>query len=777
MIKIDNDKVILVVPNNIKKRVLNEISLSNRIQDIKIMSLEEIRDKYYFTYDDRSYQFIHDKYHYQYDIIKIILDNLYYVSDNSNSYNMNLLRDIKKSLISNNLLIFDEGFIEYLKNREIVVYGYSYINKFMMRMLNDLKSLTEVKIIDEELLMYQNNDVYEFNSIEDEVHYVINKIASLLDSGIKIDKIKIVNLNEDYLPVINRISKLYGIEIAYDNEIILGNTLIGKYVINNYPNLAKIEEAFDFNNALNTKIYNQIINIINNININDLEYLSYILNNTSIKKNSGIECTSLLDNQFSDDDYIFLVNFNDGSIPSIYVDEDFLIDKDKSLCGIDTSYDFNKIIYQKTIDKIKSIKNIYITYKLYSNSGEYLKSNLVNDMNLEIKHINIYDNNISYSKQYDKLELARMLDQYTKYNVIDKNLDKLYSNNTEIKYRTYDNTFKGIDKIKLYTYLNKSLTLSYSSLNNFYLCQFKFYLDNILKIGKHDKTIDTTIGNLYHYVLEKYYKDKIDPTISINRFIKDNDLNRHELFIIENIRDEIIFVVNDIEMKRKYISLNNFLLENRIEIDKSKKDFNVKFKGFVDKIMYEKINDITYVSVIDYKTGDVSFDINKIIYGLDLQLPTYLYLIKFSNLFSNLRFCGFYLQKILYPKFNYDSSKTNDQLKHDYLKLNGYSNSDIDTLKLMDSNYVDSNIIKSLKMTSNGFSTYAKLINDENIDRIIDVVDQRINDLIDKVTEAEFIINPKRIDKNNISCTYCKYKDICYHTENDIKDLELEEFL
>ena len=37
------------------------------------------------------------------------------------------------------------------------------------------------------------------------------------------------------------------------------------------------------------------------------------------------------------------------------------------------------------------------------------------------------------------------------------------------------------------------------------------------------------------------------------------------------------------------------------------------------------------------------------------------------------------------------------------------------------------------------------------------------------IEEANFKINPKVVDnKENVSCKFCPYKDICYHTSKDI---------
>ena len=143
-----------------------------------------------------------------------------------------------------------------------------------------------------------------------------------------------------------------------------------------------------------------------------------------------------------------------------------------------------------------------------------------------------------------------------------------------------------------------------------------------------------------------------------------------------------------------------------------------------------------------------------------MQLPVYIYLIK--NEISNVKIAGFYLQKILNNKSSLEERK-ND------LKLQGYSNSDTSILSMFDSSYEDSKIVKSLKVTnSGGFYSYSKVISDEEIDILCEVVKSKINEASDNILNGKFDINPKEIDNKNIGCDFCKYKDICYMTNSDI---------
>ena len=69
-------------------------------------------------------------------------------------------------------------------------------------------------------------------------------------------------------------------------------------------------------------------------------------------------------------------------------------------------------------------------------------------------------------------------------------------------------------------------------------------------------------------------------------------------------------------------------------------------------------------------------------------------------------------------------------------------------------------------------NVYSKIINDEQIDTLYNIVESKVKEARDKILNTEFDINPKEMDDKNIGCKFCKYKDICYMTSSDIVKLK-----
>ena len=235
------------------------------------------------------------------------------------------------------------------------------------------------------------------------------------------------------------------------------------------------------------------------------------------------------------------------------------------------------------------------------------------------------------------------------------------------------------------------------------------------------------------------------------------EFNESEKFFLSILKDELVLIIETIKNQLSYTQLTNSMYEKKIVIDVDK-DLQIRFKGFVDKILYNEFNGKTVVAIIDYKTGNPNLNINNTIYGLEMQLPVYIYLIK--NEIKDVKIGGFYLQKIL-------NNTTDKEKRLDSLKLQGYTNSDLDYIDKVDSSFNDSKVIKSLRTSSKGFYYYSKMINDEEIDTLYNVVDSKIKEASMSILDSKFDINPKEMNNENIGCSFCKYKDICFMKPKD----------
>ena len=755
MLETKKNNTIIICNNNYKIQILKDIK---KLINIKFMSMDEFIKSYYFDYDEKTILYVIKKYNIKYEIALEYLNNLIYIEDkNYNNKKLVFLVNLKKELIDNNLLIFNNKFKSLIKDKDIVIYNYS-LSKFEKYLLRNLNYQVIEKQTQE-----CTPAIYEFNTVEEEVEYVARKVSELISSGVDINNIKLTNVSSDYINIITKIFNFYNLKINKINNIPILSTVIGKTF---FENLSSVESAVESIEKYNTTdTYNKIINMCNKYvwcdDIDDLKILlEYELKHTYIENTKYTNMIEVVDYKNYDfkESYVFMLGFNQGIIPKLFKDEDYIEDNIKPEY-LDNTIEKNKKEKEDVIKSIKNIKNLTITYKLKNSFTTFYPSNLIDELDCTIEKIKL-DYKTSYSQLSDKITLTNMLDNLIKFGSIDTNLNLLNSN-YDIPYNTYSHSFTGLSEDKLNRFISslKSFNLSYSSMDNYNRCAFRFYVDKILCLKDNLDVFSVTLGNIYHDVLEKAVKENIDVEKEVYKYVSNNEINltnSNKFFLNRTIKN-IEYLIEILNKQNSFSNLQNIETEKFVKIPL--KD-NINFVGFIDKIVYNTINDITIASIIDYKTYVKKPSLKYINSGIGLQLPTYMLLSKYS--FKNIRFAGFYLQNI-----TLDNKSESDKEKS--LKLIGYTNTDKEILKEFDSNYMDSSVIDGIKVNNDGsFSANSlkHMLNDNEINEVIDITKEKIDETINNILESKFDINPK-YDGANIGCEFCKYKDLCFMKEYD----------
>ena len=762
-----NKSTLIICSNADAKRLLHHFNEQNKLYDIKLMSLAEVKQHLYFTYDEKSIYYLMKNYNMKYEVAQMYLENLNYISEKIGKFSkIDKLIKYKAELDAHNLLIYDALFKDYLKTKEVIIFNYPK-TKELEKLVENIRQFTKVSFADIEPLKYQHQ-VYEFDTLEEEVQYVAHAVATLIDNGVDINKIKLTNLNNDYTATIKKIFNFYNIKInllidesIYGTEIV--RAFLEHYESDIKKTIAQIECYKD------SDIYRSIVAICNKymwcgdyLEIKDM--IIHDLKSTKVKDAKYDRALEVIDYKtafISDDTHVFMLNFNEGSIPVIHKDEEYLSDKIKEALKLDTSSDKNIIETNEVLKKIGSIKNLVITYKLKTPFRSFYPSLLIDSFEVIKEHKH---DATSYSSINEQINLAKGYDQLLKYGLLSDEL-RLLNSNYDIDYRTYDHRYKKINQGVLKEFLNNKLYLSYSAMDNYNKCAFKYYISNVLKLDIYKDTLATKIGLLFHHVLEVGLKDEINVSEEVDNYCKTMELNAKEKFFIDKLKGELDYIIKTIKKQMTNCHFDQTLYEERVVVNKER-NIKVQFTGFIDKILYKEEEKYTLVALVDYKTGNTDIDLQYFPYGLGLQLPIYLYLAKNSKL-SNIKFAGFYLQKILNPPKLIDHSKPDDDSKEKSLKLHGYSTSDITVLREFDESYENSEVIQSLKVKADGtFYANAKILSEKQIETLIDLTDRQIDNCIDNIVAADFKINPKK-DQKNIACLYCNFKDICYMKDSD----------
>ena len=755
---------IIICPTIQKRKILNKLSNQDKIFNIKFFTKQEFINNYYYSYDDKIIYYLMNKYNLNIDVVKVYLKNLYYIDLNKkySSSKLEYLKSIKKELLDNNLLIENKYFKKYIENKNIKVLNYYDLDKYEEEALNTKLEFNDINYF---------NDVYEFNSLEDEVVFICTKIIELINNGIDINKIFITGITEDYYYTVKRIFNYFNIPINIDNN----SKIYGTKLVQDFINTNKLNLSDESNLELNKKLLG-IKNSIVDIEDNTFEYKEILIDKIKtmsldkVELDNAANIINIYDRDIEDDEYLFILGFNMDVFPSIDKDIDYISDNEKDEVSLyKTTY---KNIRRKKalINILSKIKNITISYHLTSSFTDYYPSPLIDDYKFNV--IKNYQIPNIYSNYYNQLRLTKYLDLYTVYNEEDTSLKELLTH-YNIPYKMYSNKYTLIDDFTKNVKL--PLSFSYSSLNNYNECHFKYYLTKILKIDNYESNFAAFIGTMYHDILTHTFVDDFDFEATYNEYLSDKELSNKEKLLLERIKEELKELIS---IEKKQLSITNYkdsLYEKELTINYNKK-VDAYFHGFIDRILYNKDSNFNY-AILDYKSGTIDTDIKPMKYGLHLQLPSYLYLVEKSNEFNNPTFTGIYYQNILFDRNTWSLKENNyDEILNENTKYVGYSTDDIERLSKFDRTYEKSELIKSMSYTDK-FSQYAKTLSDISVDQMINYTEKTISKSIDSIIDRDFTINPKIYKKKDISCKYCKFNDVCFKTNDDTVYLDTVEDL
>ncbi len=191
-------------------------------------------------------------------------------------------------------------------------------------------------------------------------------------------------------------------------------------------------------------------------------------------------------------------------------------------------------------------------------------------------------------------------------------------------------------------YGNK-LTGSISRLETFARCPFGHFLNYGLGIGKNaDYKLEINdFGDISHTALELYGKslkesgkdwvtvteaerEQLIETCAMNAVdsykggvFSDTSKNR---YISERIKDALTLTVEMFTKQLQDTDFRPFEFEKKFNIVRE----DLILNGKIDRIDICDNDDLRAVKIVDYKSGAKTLDLEKIYYGLSLQLPTYL---------------------------------------------------------------------------------------------------------------------------------------------------------
>lgn len=211
-------------------------------------------------------------------------------------------------------------------------------------------------------------------------------------------------------------------------------------------------------------------------------------------------------------------------------------------------------------------------------------------------------------------------------------------------------------------------------------------------------------------------------------------------------------------------------------------DEKIHLAGRIDRVDVCKKDGRVYVKVIDYKSGNKSFDLAAIYAGLDLQLAVYMNAAQemISALYGKKAVpAGMFYYHIDDPLYDADACRTLpadmiDKKLQGQFKMKGLVNSDEHIFRLIDNDFSSrSQIIPVMVKKDGDFGPGSSVASTKEFEELSDRVNETMIRMGREILHGNIKIEPHIYrDSETNPCEYCAYADICgYRGEGVISEV------
>ena len=353
--------------------------------------------------------------------------------------------------------------------------------------------------------------------ISEELHYVLNEVCKLIESGFDVNNIYLYGLSDAYRYPISYFETFFNIDIdlPFSKPVLLDD--FGKETLQ-LLQIYDVETAFEemqkkykedvlglknVHFIFQTLIKYQNHNLDSKVQMDVFRAVLKDISLTQLHLKNAVKVTNeiVLDPKAK----VFVMNFNQDMYPKSVQNTLYLNNKSLKELGVETFEEKNRKIKQELLNFLSGENIALITRKKHGSDGANYLPSIVNEYKMVLKKHEFQP--IQYARDYLPLILADYEDKYRKFRYKDPNYYTL-KETVEDNYCIYDKSF---------TYIPYSdeespeVYLSASGIDTYFSCPFKYYVEKILlnEINQ-ESTFSKQLGSFVHKILEKSYEPNFD---------------------------------------------------------------------------------------------------------------------------------------------------------------------------------------------------------------------------------------------------------------------------
>lgn len=350
----------------------------------------------------------------------------------------------------------------------------------------------------------------------------------------------------------------------------------------------------------------------------------------------------------------------------------------------------------------------------------------------------------------------------------------------------------------------KEIYTSISRMENFYNCEYKYFVQFGLKLKERNiyGLTPAATGDFYHESLDRFFKLLFSNQLSL---VAMSEKERQEFTekVLQEVFGELRFEILDSSARMNYIryQLGQTIQKVAWALQKQSKNTGMKplqteilfgqiagargipgleipldkggklhVRGKIDRIDVATEQSDTWLSVVDYKSSGRSFDVTEAYYGMAMQLLTYLDVALMDAVRltgkAAVKPAGSYYLHVHNPVLTDTTDVEKNTLKK--FSYDGVFVDDPGLLEVLDHSLEakESSLIYPVKKNAKdelqkGSYSKEKFYTEEELQLFMNHNRENMRLAGEAITSGEIKLNPAYKDKQRIACEHCPFRSIC----------------
>ena len=275
--------------------------------------------------------------------------------------------------------------------------------------------------------------------------------------------------------------------------------------------------------------------------------------------------------------------------------------------------------------------------------------------------------------------------------------------------------------------------------------------------GAQQEILDSSSRN--HYLMDRMKRISRRAVWAMEQYIRRGDFTPEEYEIAFSEKDQ----------------LNSM----RFALDDGKE---MVFSGVVDRMDGTEDEENKYIKIIDYKSGNVTFDFAKIFHGLQMQLIIYMNaMLELYEKKSQKRVlpAGMFYFHMNDPMVDAEDGKEPETELLRSMKMSGVANEDFDLISKMEHAGQEGYLSLPVRKTKTGYHKQSSILDTNQMLKLGTMVEEKMQELGNALIKGDISIRPYEY-QGMMPCKYCSFRHVCAYEEgvdpvNRIKKMSLEE--